>query len=403
MPHSSLHQSGLHTYALHTSVRSSRPENTQGVDYAHELSRLNERLTSRAPRAMPIIDIHNHINGLQAAAIYARVMQAASIAHAFTMVRIDDAAPIRAVLRSAFAGADRLHFIAFPNFRHENRLWAFTEGFLHDIARFHSELGSRFIKLWNAPRLYEVFPRESWASVIPFDSPWRVKQVELAQSLGMGIMVHVADPDTWFATKYSDAAKYPPKPEHYASLERMLDRFAGPWIAAHMGGWPEDLAFLDGLLTRHPNLWLDTSATKWIVRELSQHPTSQLTDFLEKFAGRICFGSDIVTTDEHLAPSPAGTVHPMCNLANSPQSALDLYSSRYLALRLLFETDYQGTSPIADPDLPMVDPRITDPLAAPTLRGANLRPALLEDLYRNASLALLRAVGASSLVETPHA
>jgi hypothetical protein len=139
------------------------------------------------------------------------------------------------------------------------------------------------------------------------------------------------------------------------------------------------------------------------VRELSQHPTSQLTDFLEKFAGRICFGSDIVTTDEHLAPSPAGTVHPMGNLANSPQSALDLYSSRYLALRLLFETDYQGTSPIADPDLPMVDPRITDPLAAPTLRGANLRPALLEDLYRNASLALLRAVGASSLVETPHA
>ncbi len=33
----------------------------------------------------------------------------------------------------------------------------------------------------------------------------------------------------------------------------MLDRFTNLWIAAHMGGWPEDLGFLDGLVARHPN------------------------------------------------------------------------------------------------------------------------------------------------------
>jgi hypothetical protein len=157
-----------------------------------------------------------------------------------------------------------------------------------------------------------------------------------------------------------------------------------------MGGWPEDLAFLDGLLSRHPNLWLDTSATKWIVRELSKHSRGAMIDFLQKFGGRICFGSDIVTTDEHLQPHPEGTIHPMGALAESPETARDLYASRYLALRMMFETDYDGTSPIADPDLRMVDASITDPLAAPKLRGLALSDATLEDLYGGAARAFLR-------------
>jgi hypothetical protein len=383
-------------YALTPAQRAQRPENTLGLDYVRELAALSARQAGPAGPMAPIIDIHNHINGVEAPRIYARVMQAANISHAFTMVRIDDAFVVRRVMREAHPmpdGSDRVHFIAFPNFRHENRAHSFGEGFLTDIARFHSELGSRCIKLWNAPRLYEVLPRDQWAQLIPFDSPWRVQHVQLAQQLGMGIMVHVADPDTWFATKYKDASTFPPKPEHYKPLERMLDRFAGPWIAAHMGGWPEDLAFLDGLLSRHPNLWLDTSATKWIVRELSKHPKGQLLDFLHKFQGRICFGSDIVTTDEHLAPHPSGTTHPMGALADSPESAHDLYASRYLALRLMFETDYEGPSPIADPDLRMVDPTITNPLAAPRLRGLALPPDMLDDLYRRASRAFLRGVG----------
>jgi hypothetical protein len=160
-----------------------------------------------------------------------------------------------------------------------------------------------------------------------------------------------------------------------------------------MGGWPEDLVFLDGLLSRHPNLWLDTSATKWIVRELSKHPASEVLDFLHKFAGRICFGSDIVTTDEHLAPSPAGATHPMGGLAESPETAHDLYASRYFALRLMFETDYAGPSPIADPDLRMVNPSLTNPLAAPHLQGLALPAPLLDALYRGAARAFLSGVG----------
>src|SRR5437762_14201185 len=99
-------------------------------------------------------------------------------------------------------------------------------------------------------------------------SEWRMMACGVGQSLGMMFMVRISDSETWFATKYADPARYGTKRQQYEGLERMLDRFAGPWIAAHMGGWPEDLEFLDGMLTRHPNLNLDTSATKWVVRAL---------------------------------------------------------------------------------------------------------------------------------------
>jgi hypothetical protein len=291
---------------------------------------------------------------------------------------------------------DFVRFIAFPNFRGADRFAAFTGGFLDDIRRFHGELGSRLIKLWNAPRLRELLSPEQRAEVVEFDSPWRVRAVELAQSLGMGVMVHIADPDTWFATKYADTAKFGEKRRHYDSLERMMDRYPGPWIAAHMGGYAEDLDFLSGLLDRHPSLSIDTSATKWVVREISKHPVEKARAFFVKYRTRILFGSDIVTTEEQLTPPPvekSATRSPMADLADSPASARDLYASRYYALRLLLETGYLGESPIADPDLKMVDPSRYDEMSAPTLQGLALPRDVVADLYVNNAKRLMDSLG----------
>ena len=163
-----------------------------------------------------------------------------------------------------------------------------------------------------------------------------------------------------------------------------------PWLAAHMGGWPEDLEFLTGLLDRHPNLHLDTSATKWMVRELSRHSRDELITFLRRFSGRILFGSDIVTADEHLAAedTATGAVSEQYRKASSVQEAYDLYASRYWALRTLWETEYDGESPIADPDLHMVDPAAHTPMDAPPLRGHALPLDLLRDLYHDAAATL---------------
>jgi hypothetical protein len=79
----------------------------------------------------------------------------------------------------------------------------------------------------------------------------------------------------------------------------------------------------------------------------------------------------------------------MADLADSPEAAFDLYASRYLALRLMFETDYTGESPIADPDLKMVNPALTETLPAPRLQGLNLPHNMLRTLYRGACEHLL--------------
>jgi hypothetical protein len=222
------------------------------------------------------------------------------------------------------------------------------------------------------------------------DGPTRRRQIELAASLGMGIMTHIADPDTWFQTTYSDVERYGTKARQYDQLETMLEAVPVPWLAAHMGGSPEDLDRLDLLLERYPHLHLDTSATKWMVRELSRHNTDRLTAFLQQWTGRICFGSDIVTQDEHLQidESDNDTATTWSAKAASPEQAFDLYASRYWALRTLWERNWSGPSPIADPDLHMLDPEASE-LASPPLKGHALSNDLLQSLYADAAASLL--------------
>ncbi len=352
-----------------------RASNRFALDYRAEAAALGGPVC-------PIIDFHTHVNGPRAARVWLEAAEAFGIDRVLTMVRRADAPVVRAAL------GDRVGFIAFPDFRNPDRGHAMRAGFLDDIRAFRDEHGARMIKLWNAPRLREYFPEATGLDLIEFDGEWRVRQVELAERLGMGVMVHVADPDTWFASRYADVSTYGRKRDHYRGLEAMLERFRGvKWFAAHMAGMPENLDFLDGVLERHPNLHVDTSATKWIVRELGRHPAARTQRFLSRWAGRVIFGSDIVTTDEHLVPTNGGAASPMGELADSEESAFDLYASRYFALRTMFERSHEGESPIADPDLAMVDPARHGPLDAPTLRGLNLAPEMLRTLYRDAAIA----------------
>jgi hypothetical protein len=211
--------------------------------------------------------------------------------------------------------------------------------------------------------------------------------MKMVADLGMTFMTHIGDPDTWFSTKYSNSKKYGTKAEQYDDLEEVLDRFPGPWIAAHMGGYPENLNFLSKLLERHSNLHLDCSATKWMVRELSKHEPVDLRAFFVRWKGRLLFGSDIVTTDAHVSPE-SGALEIGAKAANA-EEAYDLYASRYWAFRTLLETDYDGPSPIADPDLNLVEPERFTPLDSPRLRGARLPEDALKELYHDAARRLL--------------
>jgi hypothetical protein len=363
-------------------VASPRPANLRGLDYAREAERLG-------PPRVPIVDAHSHIHGERAPEIYARARRLFGVVQTYTMSQLALAGPVRRAL------GESVRFICMPGFMEQDKNHAHRGGYIEAMRRFHAEYGARMMKVWASPRLRDIVPDLAGAAgaagatdLAEIDSRWRVEHCKAAEDLGMMFMVHVADPDTWFHAKYADAARYGTKAFQYEGLERMLERFKAPWIAAHMGGWPEDLRFLTGLLERHPNLHLDTSATKWVVRELSRQPRAETVAFFERFSTRILFGSDLVVMDDQLSPTKKmGST--MGDLADSEESAFELYCSRYWALRTLFETDYDAESNIADPDLAMVEPEKYTPLSAPRLRGLGLRPGLLEALYAGNARRLL--------------
>jgi hypothetical protein len=350
-----------------------RPSNRLNLDYLAEARRMG-------PPVVPIIDVHSHIMGLRAAALYRKAAEAYGVALTYSMTALEQAEAIW----QSFEG--RLRLIAIPDFGNKDRRYAHGKGYIERLERFHA-LGSRIAKFWSAPRIVDYAHELGDPALLHLNSPLRLEVMQAAMDMGFMFMVHIGDPDTWFATKYRDAAKYGTKRDHYRALEDVLDRFGCPWIAAHMAGWPESLETLSELLDRHANLYLDISATKWMVRELSRHPRREVIEFLRRWKGRVLFGSDIVTSDEHLQSGENKTE--MAAKASNPDDAFDLYASRYWAYRTMFETGYEGESPIADPDLAMVEPQRYGPLDAPPLRGLDLPEDLLRSIYRDAAHALL--------------
>lgn len=353
--------------------------NRFGVDFREESRRLG-------PPPCPITDFHAHIGGDRAARLYLEAAELYGVERVFTMTPLHEVPLVRERL------GDRAHFIAVPDWRAEDRRHALGRGFLDQIGRFHEE-GARIVKFFQAPRIRDVEREFGEPGLLRLDGPLKLEAAALAEELGMGIMTHVADPDTWFRCKYDDAELYGTKAQQYEPLERMLERFAVPWIAAHMGGSPEDLDHLDRLLERHDNLHLDTSACKWMVRELGSQPTSDVVGFFTKWRTRLLFGSDIVTMDAHLETSD--DENPMAAKASGAEQAFDLYASRYWALRRMFEGGGSFESPIVDPDLHMVDPERYATTAAPTVTGHALGHDLLVDLYSRGSRLLESKLGRS--------
>lgn len=343
--------------------------NRLGLEYRAEAERLG------AP-VVPIIDAHTHINGGESARVYAEVREAYGVVHTFSQTLPRFADEVADVL------GESVSFVAVADFLSADRLRAHREEYLENIRMWHDR-GARMLKFWCAPRGRDMGREAGDELLLTLDSPWRRRQMDLAASLGMMFMAHIADPDTWFATKYRDASVYGTKLDQYEPLERLLEEYREVrWLIAHMAGWPEDLEFLTGLMERHENFVVDTSATKWMVRELSKHPREELLGFLRRFRGRVLFGSDIVTMDLHLTDEegPGG----YGKAASSAAQAFDLYASRYWAYRTMFETSYEGESPIADPDLALVDPERFDEMSAPMLRGFALPEEELRVLYREA-------------------
>ncbi len=322
--------------------------NRLGLDYRIEATRFNY--------TGPIIDVHTHIGTLEASRLYFKIADLFGVTKTVSMTKLEN---IDGIWDDLGDQRDRIEFIAVPNYEAATEPGTFTTDWLYRMEKFR-EKGCRIIKFWAAPR-----GRDVHSEAFHLDSPTRRESIKLAYELGYRLfMTHVGDPDTWFEKKYTDAKKYGTKAQQFEPLEELLDEYSDvTWIGAHVGGWPEDLEFVQGMLDRHPNYVLDTSAAKWQVRELSKRPDA-FRAFCGKNAGRVLFGTDIVANDSNID--------------------FDLYASRYWALRTLMETDYTGPSPIVDPDLSMVDPSLDEKSTA-ELCGAGIGGDVLNEVYFGAA------------------
>ncbi|HHV55974.1 MAG TPA: amidohydrolase family protein [Firmicutes bacterium] len=174
----------------------------------------------------------------------------------------------------------------------------------------------------------------------------------------MVALVHIADPDAWWQKYYTDPTRYDSKEATYLQAERAMAAYPEVrFILAHLGGDPEHLDHLDRLLSTYPNLYLDTSATKWLVRELGRQPETARA-FFQRWPDRILFGTDQVVRVR---------TEPAC------------YTSRYWVHQIFWETGIVCPSPIPDAD--------SD--GPPMIHGLNLPAEVLRSVYYENAVHLL--------------
>jgi hypothetical protein len=301
----------------------------------------------RPPVRGAIIDFHVHLLAARHGGAWFEAADHYGFDAFVTMTPLEEAVG----LARDFPG--RIHFIVVPRWGEVNAGW--IDDWLRRLESFYN-LGSRIVKFHQAPQTIQKRGRMDSPAFKPV---WR----EL-RARKMAIMTHVGDPDTWYATKYADSAKFGTRQEHYAMWESLLEEHRGvPWIGAHMGGNPEDLPRLQRLLDRFPDLSLDCSATRWIIREISKQPEAA-REFFIRNADRILFGTDQVSGDDR---------------------GFDFLASRFWEHRKMWETNYVGPAPIFDPDLPEDK--------QPAMRGLSLPQDVLQKMYHDNAIKFMAKAG----------
>ena len=206
--------------------------------------------------------------------------------------------------------------------------------------------GARGVKFWYGSSYFHGKKR--------IDTPANVSLMREIGNAGLVIVMHVSDPDTWHEKHYPKRF-YGTKQEIRGQATWLAEQCPGTrFLLVHMGGNPEDPDGLAELLDRHDNVYLDTSATKWVSRELSRNRDAARALF-KAHPDRILFGSDIT-----MPPWGQGEL-----------TVEEFFASRYLVQRLMLEHDGAFRSPIDDPDNEGNVP----------LHGLSLNKSILERVY----------------------
>ena len=259
-----------------------------------------------------IVDLHMHVEG--AAERFARAVKIMDAAGVGVGVNLSGGTVTHGLgEKSEFERvkemADRLHpgrFVHYMNLDYAG--WNdpdFAERAAAQIEEGH-RLGAAGLKEY---KRLGLFLRDARKQLIKIDDPKLDGVWRKCGELGMPVSIHVADPrafwlpydeknERWTELKdhrswwFGDAAKFPPREELLASLDRVIARHsATTFVCVHFANNSEDLDWVDKALDAHPNMHADLAAR---IPELGRHDPEKVRRIFSKHADRIFFATDFM-------------------------------------------------------------------------------------------------------------
>lgn len=158
-----------------------------------------------------------------------------------------------------------------------------------------------------------LFLRDKEKKLLRIDDPKLDAMWAKCGELGMPVSIHVADPkafwlpydetnERWTELKdhrswwFGDAAKYPPREELLAALDRVIARHPKTqFVCVHFANNSEDIDWVDQRLDERPNMFADLAAR---IPELGRQDTAKLQRLFTKHASRIFFATDFMVYDK---------------------------------------------------------------------------------------------------------
>lgn len=197
---------------------------------------------------------------------------------------------------------DRLAYFPTPDF--SDVAPGFGERMAQDLER-KVEAGAGGLKIFKELGLRH---KDGEGNLIPVADPRLDPLWAKAGELGVPVLIHTADPVAFFQPLNEENERWdelqlhpdwhfggPEFPDHDTLLtqrNRVFQRHPSTtFIGAHLGNYPEDLAYVDACLNRYPNLYVDTCAR---IGEIGRHPADEARAFFIKHQDRVIFGTDLV-------------------------------------------------------------------------------------------------------------
>lgn len=164
--------------------------------------------------------------------------------------------------------------------------------------------------------------KDATGNLIRVDDPRLDPLWAKAGQLGIPVLIHTADPVAFFQRldenneRWEELQQHPDWyfgetgfPDHdtlLAQRNRIIERHqATTFIGAHLGNYPENLAYVDSCLERYPNFYVDTAAR---IGEIGRHPVEEVRAFFLKHQDRVIFGTDLVLGWDVLGDGKPGDV-----------------------------------------------------------------------------------------------